>query len=302
MKIEESSAVPVADSTSPSVPSVLHQTFRIQHHQHHLHLHQHALVVSEQRQQHEQQQQQQQLSAKPPDSATSSSGKKGNPGARRQEKPPYSYIALIYMAISSSPMKRLTLNEIYTYLQQRFAFFRGPYQGWKNSVRHNLSLNQCFIKMPKGLGRPGKGHFWQVDPQSEFMFEEGSYRRRARGFRRKVGQQTARSQYHQTVPSYYSSSSGALPQCYEALPPVTPGQDYAYPGQQYPGSYEYSGYPCEPAWSSYTPGPTPDLPYIKSSLSPVPEQPQPPPQLEPFYHLSHPQFSVQPPPDSGQFY
>ena len=111
--------------------------------------------------------------------------KKSNSGVRRQEKPPYSYIALIVMAIQSSPTKRLTLSEIYQFLQQRFPFFRGSYQGWKNSVRHNLSLNECFIKLPKGLGRPGKGHYWTIDPASEFMFEEGSFRRRPRGFRRK---------------------------------------------------------------------------------------------------------------------
>ncbi|XP_019391511.1 PREDICTED: forkhead box protein F1 [Crocodylus porosus] len=89
------------------------------------------------------------------------------------------------MAIQSSPSKRLTLSEIYQFLQTRFPFFRGSYQGWKNSVRHNLSLNECFIKLPKGLGRPGKGHYWTIDPASEFMFEEGSFRRRPRGFRRK---------------------------------------------------------------------------------------------------------------------
>lgn len=114
-----------------------------------------------------------------------SKGKKGNSGLRRPEKPPYSYIALIVMAIQSSPTKRLTLSEIYQFLQARFPFFRGSYQGWKNSVRHNLSLNECFIKLPKGLGRPGKGHYWTIDPGSEFMFEEGSFRRRPRGFRRK---------------------------------------------------------------------------------------------------------------------
>ncbi|MGH0144572.1 UNVERIFIED_CONTAM: hypothetical protein FKN15_047313 [Acipenser sinensis] len=119
------------------------------------------------------------------ESATSSKGKKANSGLRRPEKPPYSYIALIVMAIQSSPTKRLTLSEIYQFLQARFPFFRGSYQGWKNSVRHNLSLNECFIKLPKGLGRPGKGHYWTIDPASEFMFEEGSFRRRPRGFRRK---------------------------------------------------------------------------------------------------------------------
>lgn len=107
------------------------------------------------------------------------------PATRRQEKPPFSYIALIVMAIRHSPNKRLTLSEIYAFLQQQFPFFRSSYQGWKNSVRHNLSLNECFVKLPKTLGRPGKGHYWTIHPSSEFMFEEGSFRRRPRGFRNK---------------------------------------------------------------------------------------------------------------------
>lgn len=56
------------------------------------------------------------------------------PGARRQEKPPYSYIALIVMAIQSSPGKRLTLSEIYSFLQQRFPFFP-----WRLSRLEELS-------------------------------------------------------------------------------------------------------------------------------------------------------------------
>ena len=138
------------------------------------------------------------------------------PGARRQEKPPYSYIALIVMAIQSSPGKRLTLSEIYSFLQQHFPFFRGAYQGWKNSVRHNLSLNECFIKLPKGLGRPGKGHYWTIDPSTEYMFEEGSFRRRPRGFRRKC--QALKPQY----PQYFAGSGpvGVQPSGYENLTQV----------------------------------------------------------------------------------
>ncbi|OQR73732.1 hypothetical protein BIW11_03518, partial [Tropilaelaps mercedesae] len=104
---------------------------------------------------------------------------------RRPEKPPISYITLIVMAIQSSPTKRLTLSEIYNYLQQRFSFFRGSYTGWKNSVRHNLSLNDIFRKLPKGLGGATKGHYWTIDSEAEFMFEEGSLRRRPRNYRQK---------------------------------------------------------------------------------------------------------------------
>ncbi|XP_053098845.1 forkhead box protein F2 [Hemicordylus capensis] len=146
-----------------------------------------------------------------------SKAKKVSSGLRRPEKPPYSYIALIVMAIQSSPSKRLTLSEIYQFLQARFPFFRGAYQGWKNSVRHNLSLNECFIKLPKGLGRPGKGHYWTIDPASEFMFEEGSFRRRPRGFRRKC-QALKPTMYHRMV-----NGLGFLPQGFDfQAPPAAP--------------------------------------------------------------------------------
>uniref|UniRef100_A0A0N4UCV7 Fork-head domain-containing protein n=1 Tax=Dracunculus medinensis TaxID=318479 RepID=A0A0N4UCV7_DRAME len=103
---------------------------------------------------------------------------------KRQEKPPYSYIALIAMAIHAKPDRRATLTEIYAYLQNNFDFFRGEYNGWKNSIRHNLSLNECFVKLPKSSGgRSGKGHQWTVDQNCDFLFEEGSYRRRPRGYK-----------------------------------------------------------------------------------------------------------------------
>ena len=46
-------------------------------------------------------------------------------GGKRQEKPPYSYIALIAMAIQAKPERKATLTEIYAYLQSNFDFFRG---------------------------------------------------------------------------------------------------------------------------------------------------------------------------------
>ena len=96
-------------------------------------------------------------------------------------KPPYSYVALISMSIQDSLEKRLTLNGIYDYITKHFPYYRNrENQGWRNSIRHNLSLHECFMKLPAKGGKNGKSHYWVLDPQHEVLFEEGNYRRRRR--------------------------------------------------------------------------------------------------------------------------
>ncbi|KAL3311506.1 Forkhead box protein P2 [Cichlidogyrus casuarinus] len=73
-------------------------------------------------------------------------------------RPRFTYAALIRQAIKESPMNQLSLNEIYTWFTNEFAFFRQNEATWKNAVRHNLSLHKCFKRVESLTGSA-----WIVD-------------------------------------------------------------------------------------------------------------------------------------------
>lgn len=72
-----------------------------------------------------------------------------DPLVHTTSKPPYSFSCLIFMAIEDSEQKALPVKDIYAWILDHFPYFRNAPTGWKNSVRHNLSLNKCFQKVEK---------------------------------------------------------------------------------------------------------------------------------------------------------
>ena len=93
-----------------------------------------------------------------------------------EEKPSQSYIGLIAEAILSSPEEKLILSDIYNYILTHYPYFRNKGTGWRNSIRHNLSLNDCFVKA--GRSPNGKGHFWAISSLYYDDFRRGDFRRR----------------------------------------------------------------------------------------------------------------------------
>nr|XP_006122699.1 forkhead box protein D3-like [Pelodiscus sinensis] len=114
------------------------------------------------------------------------------------EKPPLSYIALIAKAILSSPTNKMNLAAIYKYIEENFPYYRNKDQGWRNSVRHNLSLNDCFIKV--GRCEDGKGNYWSIHPTNVNDFVHGDFRQHRRT--RKRGRQ--KDLEHDLGMSYYA--------------------------------------------------------------------------------------------------
>uniref|UniRef100_Q9W4Q0 RT01015p n=2 Tax=melanogaster subgroup TaxID=32351 RepID=Q9W4Q0_DROME len=76
----------------------------------------------------------------------------------RPKKPPFTYTELIEYALEDKG--ELTVSGIYQWISDRFPYYKSNDDRWKNSVRHNLSINPHFRK---GVKAPqGAGHLWAI--------------------------------------------------------------------------------------------------------------------------------------------
>ncbi|XP_058148564.1 forkhead box protein N3 isoform X3 [Dasypus novemcinctus] len=126
-------------------------------------------------------------------------------------KPPYSFSCLIFMAIEDSPTKRLPVKDIYNWILEHFPYFANAPTGWKNSVRHNLSLNKCFKKVDKERSQSiGKGSLWCIDPE----------------YRQNLIQALKKTPYHPY--SHVFNTPPTSPQAYQSTsgPPIWPGSTF----------------------------------------------------------------------------
>lgn len=123
------------------------------------------------------------------------------------------------MAILSSPEAKLVLSDIYQHILDHYPYFRTRGPGWRNSIRHNLSLNDCFIKA--GRSANGKGHYWAIHPANVEDFRKGDFRRRKA--QRKVRK-------HMGLAVDEDGADSPSPPPLSVSPPVVPGPSTAvYP-------------------------------------------------------------------------
>ncbi|XP_021273507.1 forkhead box protein L2-like [Numida meleagris] len=217
-------------------------------------------------------------------------------GSPAPQKPPYTYAALIAMAIRASPEQRLPLSGIYSYVAGRFPYYRRGPKGWQNSIRHNLSLNPCFLRLPRRSGAPHRGGEWALDPAFQDALPGGGCRRRRRsslpppppplpgcscGARPALPRGCSRPE----LPAWSPLCCPGFPQALPAWsPPCRPESQRAPPAWSPPCC---PGSPLAlPAWS---PGPSPALPSGSSASPP----------LQPAWPLPGVPAAAQCPPEPG---
>ena len=112
-------------------------------------------------------------------------------------RPQEPYMEMIAKSILTSADQKLVLLQIYSYIRHKYPNFTETNRSWKNSVRHNLSTNPCFIK--SGRAPNGRGFFWTIHPGCRPSFSKGNFHRRdaIRGVQNfRVGVQSRHSLNH----------------------------------------------------------------------------------------------------------
>ncbi|XP_028322830.1 forkhead box protein I1-like [Gouania willdenowi] len=127
-------------------------------------------------------------------------------------RPPYSFSALIAMAIQDAPERRATLRQIYRYVSDSFPFYGCREAGWQNSIRHSLSLNDCFQKVRRKPDDPGKGNYWTLDPNCDKILDNGNFcRRRKRKDKQPPSPCSSSSSSSEPSPTHSLLCGGELP-------------------------------------------------------------------------------------------
>ena len=128
------------------------------------------------------------------------------------DRPSVSYMRMIAEAILTSPQEKVNLTAIYSYVIDNYPYFENRKSAWRNSIRHNLSVNGCFVK--NGRATSGRGYFWSISDDYIKDFRRGDYARKNRyqlQHKRRIARDIERlPQPIAFTPVYVSPSSQSL--------------------------------------------------------------------------------------------
>ena len=192
-------------------------------------------------------------------------------GPKNHQQPDISYIEMIARAILDSPLRRLCLQELYQSIERNYPCFPKAHRGWRNSVRHNLSLLECFYKGERC--ESGKGHYWRIHPAHLDDFLRGDFRRRLVKARARHMQST-NIRYHP-----YASAPQLGGHAYHSYMPLQftmPTYATALPHQSYATSMSL---PCTAAF--YPTMASSSVPYSTIANFPFPSTTVPPLHIPP---------------------
>ncbi|CAM4766706.1 unnamed protein product [Rotaria magnacalcarata] len=137
-------------------------------------------------------------------------------------KPQESYVALIARAILSSSNYQMLLVDIYEWILNEYPYYQTlQSKAWRNSIRHNLSLNECFVRQQKSEN--GRGYYWGIHSAALDAFIHGDFRRRQARLRAK----RADTLSIQPIP-WMMNTDSSLNYSIQQQQPQQPTQTYNY--------------------------------------------------------------------------
>ncbi|XP_066555999.1 forkhead box protein O1-A [Amia ocellicauda] len=172
-----------------------------------------------------------------------------------------SYADLITKAIESSPEKRLTLSQIYDWMVKSVPYFKdkgdsNSSAGWKNSIRHNLSLHSRFVRVQNE--GTGKSSWWMLNPEGGKSGK--SPRRRAASMDNNSKFAKSRGRAAKKKMAHQSGQDGSAD---------SPGSQYS----KWPGSPSSHSNDDFDAWTTFRPRTSSNASTVSGRLSPfMPEQ------------------------------
>ncbi|CAD5118241.1 DgyrCDS6961 [Dimorphilus gyrociliatus] len=91
----------------------------------------------------------------------------------RNVRPNISYREIVAKILLNSEKGEMSLREIVDKIAAEYAYYENSKRNWPSSVRHTLSVSDCFVKAGRAKG--GRGYKWKIDESFIKFFRQGKF-------------------------------------------------------------------------------------------------------------------------------